>query len=138
MPVLAHWLGFTVSEIAVQHHPRRFGKTKFGVSRFFKGFVDLVTVTFITRYVQRPMHLFGFLGAIAFIMGIIVNGFLTVEWFQGKPLSNRPMLFFGILLIIVGVQFFSTGLLGELMVHNFQDRKSYAIKDMSQTPERQP
>ncbi len=134
MPVLAHWLGFSVSEIAVQHHPRRFGKTKFGISRFFKGFVDLLTVTFIIRYVQRPMHLFGFLGAVSFMLGLVVNGYLTVEWFQGKALSNRPMLFFGILLIIVGVQFFSTGLLGELMVHNFQDKKTYAIKDKSQAP----
>ncbi len=131
MPVLAHWLGFTVSEIAVQHHPRRFGKTKFGISRFFKGFVDLLTVTFITRYIQRPMHLFGFLGAIAFLFGTVVNGYLTVEWFQGKALSNRPMLFFGVLLIIVGVQFFTTGILGEMMVHKFQDKKNYAIKDKS-------
>ena len=128
MPVLAHWQGFTVTEIPVQHHPRRYGKTKFGISRFFKGFIDLVTVTFVTRYIKRPMHLFGFLGAFSFFVGFLVNGYLTLEWIYGKPLSNRPMLFLGMLLIIVGVQFFSVGLLGEMMVHNSQSDKEYTIK----------
>lgn len=131
MPVLAHWQGFRVGESIVRHHARKFGKTKFGISRFFKGFVDLLTVVFITRYIKRPMHLFGFLGAIAFLAGLLVNGYLSYEWFMGKPLSNRPMLFLGILLIIVGVQFFSTGLIGELMVHNTQNDAEYRIKDKS-------
>ena len=96
---------------------------------FFKGFIDLLTVIFVTRYVKRPMHLFGFLGALAFFVGIIVNGYLTYEWIIGKQLSNRPLLFFGILLIIVGVQFFSVGLLGEIMVHNNQDDRIYDIKE---------
>lgn len=129
MPVLADWQGFKISEIVVKHHPRRYGKTKFGISRFFKGFLDLLTVMFVTRYVKRPMHLFGFLGALAFFVGIIVNGYLSYEWIMGKALSNRPLLFFGILLIIVGVQFFSVGLLGEMMVHNNQDDKVYDIKE---------
>jgi len=129
MPVLANWEGFTVSEIIVKHHARRYGKTKFGISRFFKGFIDLITVLFSTRYIKRPMHFFGFLGALAFIAGIIVNGYLTYLWILGVPLSNRPMLFLGILLIIVGVQFFSVGLLGEMLVHNSMDEKEYIIKD---------
>lgn len=129
MPVLAGWEGFKISEIVVKHHPRRYGKTKFGISRFFKGFIDLITVMFTTRYIKRPMHLFGFLGALAFIAGIIVNGYLTYLWLTGGYLSNRPMLFLGILLIIVGVQFFSTGLLGEMMVNNFLNDKEYEIKD---------
>lgn len=129
IPVLAKWQGFTITEIPVKHHPRRYGKTKFGISRFFKGFIDLVTVIFLTRYVKRPMHLFGFLGAIAFILGLFVNGYLTYLWFTGIPLSNRPMLFLGMLLIIVGVQFFSVGLLGEMFVHQIRDEKEYVIKD---------
>ena len=129
IPVLADWQGFKISEIPVKHHARRYGKSKFGISRFFKGFLDLITVIFATRYIKRPMHLFGFLGAFAFFLGIIVNGYLTIEWISGKPLSNRPMLFLGILLIIVGVQFFSVGLLGEMMVNNFLDEKEYSIKD---------
>lgn len=75
------------------------------------------------------MHLFGLLGALSFVIGILVNGYLTFLWISGVPLSNRPMLFLGILLIIVGVQFFSVGLLGEMMVNNFLDEKEYNIKD---------
>ncbi len=95
----------------------------------FKGFLDLITVIFTTRYIKRPMHLFGFLGALSSIVGIFVNGYLTFLWISGEPLSNRPMLFLGILLIIVGVQFFSVGLLGEMMVNNFLDEKEYSIKE---------
>ena len=129
VPVLAKWQGFTVTEIPVKHHKRRYGKTKFGISRFFKGFIDLITVTFVARYVKRPMHFFGFLGALSFFVGLIVNGYLTVEWLAGRPLSNRPMLFLGMLLIIVGVQFFSVGLLGEMMVHQNQSEREYVVKD---------
>jgi len=129
IPVLANWQGFTISEVVVKHHSRRYGKTKFGISRFFKGFIDLITVIFTTRYIKRPMHLFGFLGALAFLLGIIVNGYLTYLWISGGYLSNRPMLFLGILLIIVGVQFFSVGLLGEMYVHNMRSEKEYIIKD---------
>lgn len=129
IPILAHWRGYSVTELPVKHHPRRYGVTKFGASRFFKGFVDLLTVMFITRYIKRPMHLFGFLGALSFFIGLLVNGYLTWLWIHGIPLSNRPLLFFGMLLMIVGVQFFTTGLLGELMVHNFQTDKEYNIKD---------
>jgi glycosyltransferase involved in cell wall biosynthesis len=129
VPVLAKWQGFTVTEIPVKHHKRRYGKTKFGISRFFKGFIDLITVTFVARYVKRPMHFFGFLGALSFLIGLVVNGYLTIEWISGRPLSNRPMLFLGMLLIIVGVQFFSVGLLGEMMVHQNQSEREYVIKD---------
>jgi len=129
IPLLAHWHGYKISEIIVKHHARRYGRTKFGISRFFKGFIDLITVIFTTRYIRRPMHLFGFLGALAFLAGIIVNGYLTYLWVTGGYLSNRPMLFLGILLIIVGVQFFSVGLLGEMFVHNTRSEKEYIIKE---------
>ncbi|MCH8171123.1 MAG: glycosyltransferase, partial [Bacteroidetes bacterium] len=129
VPVLAKWKGYKISEIVVKHHPRRYGKTKFGISRFFKGFIDLITVLFATRYIKRPMHFFGFLGAFAFLIGLVVNGYLTYQWIIGIPLSNRPMLFLGMLLIIVGVQLFSIGLLGEILVHNTMDEKEYLIKD---------
>ena len=131
IPILAKWQGYKVTEIPVQHHPRRYGKTKFGMSRFFKGFIDLVTVIFVTRYIKRPMHFFGFLGALSFFVGFIVLGYLTVLWIQGIPLSNRPMLFLGMLLIIVGVQLFAVGLLGEVIVHNSMDEREYVIKEKS-------
>ena len=75
------------------------------------------------------MHFFGFFGALSFLVGLIVNGYLTIEWLSGKALSNRPMLFLGMLLIIVGVQFFSVGLLGEMLVHQNQSEREYVVKD---------
>lgn len=130
IPVLANWQGYRVTEIVVKHHARRYGNTKFGISRFFKGFVDLITVTFTTRYIKRPMHLFGFLGALSIFLGFIVSAYLTfTKLFWGWPLSNRPLLFLGMLLIIVGVQFFSVGLLGEIMVHSSYEEKDYNIKE---------
>jgi glycosyltransferase involved in cell wall biosynthesis len=131
IPVLAKWQGFKITETPVQHRARRYGKTKYGISRFFKGFIDLITVTFATRYIKRPMHFFGFFGALAFIAGVAVLGYLTALWIQGQPLSNRPMIFLGMLLIIVGVQMFSVGLLGEMLVHNSKDEKEYVIKEKS-------
>ncbi len=131
IPVLAKWQGFTITEIPVQHRARRYGKTKYGISRFFKGFVDLITVTYATRYIKRPMHFFGFFGAMAFLVGVVVLGYLTALWIQGQPLSNRPMLFLGMLLIIVGVQLFSFGLLGEMLVHSSMDEKEYVIREKS-------
>lgn len=130
IPVLAKWQGYKISEVIVQHHPRKYGTTKFGTSRFFKGFIDLLTVMFTTRYIRRPMHFFGFLGMLSFLVGIVVNGYLVYLWaIRDKYLSNRPMLFLGILLIIVGVQFFSVGLLGEMLVNNFRTEAEYVIKD---------
>lgn len=131
MPVLANWQGFSITESVVKHYPRRYGKTKYGISRFFKGFIDLITVFFSTRYIKRPLHFFGFFGAIAFLIGFIILGYLTVLWAQGQPLSNRPMIFLGMLLIIVGVQLFSVGLLGEMLVHNSSDDSEYVIKEKS-------
>lgn len=130
IPVLAGWKGFSVTEIPVKHHPRRYGRTKFGISRFFKGFIDLITVIFTTRYVTRPMHLFGFIGLLTTLLGILISLWLTYEkLFLGVGINNRPIFFLGILLIIVGVQFFAIGLIGELMVHNFQNDNEYIIKE---------
>lgn len=129
LPVLADWEGFNVTEMVVQHHPRRYGTTKFGISRFFKGFVDLITVIFSTRYIKRPMHFFGFFGALSFFIGLGINAYLTIDWIMGKALSNRPMLFLGMLLIIVGVQLFSIGLLGEMLVKSTINEQEYVIKD---------
>lgn len=130
IPVLAKWKGFTVSEVIVKHNPRRYGKTKFGISRFFKGFIDLITVIFTTRYIKRPMHLFGFVGLIAAIAGFLISLYLTYEkFFLGRGINNRPVFFLGILLIIVGIQFFAIGLIGELIVHANQDEREYAVKE---------
>ncbi|MEJ2055660.1 MAG: glycosyltransferase family 2 protein, partial [Calditrichaceae bacterium] len=124
LPVLAHWQGFQVGEIAVEHHARKYGTTKFGIRRFFSGFFDLLTVLFITRYRQKPMHLFGFLGLISIFLGFIISAYLTILWLDGQGIGHRPLLFLGVLLIIVGVQSFSLGLIGDMLT----SMKSQSIK----------
>jgi glycosyltransferase involved in cell wall biosynthesis len=130
LPVLAQWEGFRVGEVVVQHHPRKFGKSKFGASRFVAGFFDLITVLFITRYTKRPLHLFGAAGLASFLLGLAISGYLSFEKiYLGKHLSNRPLLFLGVLLIILGVQFVSIGLLGEMITANRQ-QVDYSIKQV--------
>jgi len=129
LPVLAQWQGFKVGEVVVKHNPRKFGKTKFGASRFIAGLFDLVTVLFITRYTKRPLHLFGLIGLASFLVGVGISSYLAVErLLLGKYLSDRPLLFLGILAIIVGVQFVSIGLLGEMITESRKDNTDYSIK----------
>jgi hypothetical protein len=115
LPVLAKIEGFSISEIKVRHHARQFGRTKFGPSRFLYGFLDLLTVLYTMRYTRRPLHLFGMVGVGSLIIGSAINLYLTIGWFLGKPIGNRPLFFLGILLTILGVQLFSIGLLGEMI-----------------------
>lgn len=117
VPLLAKWKGFDkIEEKVVKHHPRKYGKTKFGISRFLNGFLDLITLLFVNRYKRRPMHFFGSVGILFLFIGGLISAYLSyVKLFMGQPLSNRPLLFLGILLILVGVQFFSIGFLGEMI-----------------------
>ncbi len=129
IPVLAAQNGFRIGELVVKHAPRKFGVTKFGPSRFLVGALDLLTLVFLSRYVKRPLHFFGGLGMMSFSLGFVVNLYLTVERiFYQKFLSNRPLLFLGVLLIIVGVQFISIGLIGEMMVESRPDVNTYKVK----------
>ena len=129
LPVLAHWMGYRVDEIVVKHHARKFGKTKYGLRRFFEGFFDLLTVLFLTRYRQKPMHLFGLLGLISFFLGSVILTYLTVLWFSGHGIGNRPLLFLGILLVIVGMQSFSIGLIGEMITNSKDEIRIYSAKE---------
>ena len=129
LPVLAHWQGFKVGEIVVEHHARKHGKTKFGIRRFLSGFFDLLTVLFITRYRQKPLHLFGLFGLICVIFGFAISLYLTIIWFQGHGIGQRPLLFLGVLLIIVGVQSFSLGLIGDMLTSNQKQTIESAVKD---------
>ncbi|MFU8812962.1 MAG: glycosyltransferase family 2 protein [Balneolaceae bacterium] len=117
VPLLAKWQGFgKIEEQEVKHHPRKFGKTKFGLSRFMNGFLDLITLLFVNRYMQRPMHFFGSIGVVLSVAGILINAYIAaLKLFFGEPIGNRPLFFLGILLVVVGVQFFSIGFLGELI-----------------------
>lgn len=130
IPVLAHWAGYRVTEKVVQHHPRKFGRTKFGVSRFFNGFLDLLTVLFTTRYLRRPLHLFGVWGIVSFVVGGVIDLYLIVERILGlTSLSDRPLFLVGFLLIIIGVQFVSIGLLGEMITRQERDEEVYSIRE---------
>ncbi len=130
IPALAHWMGYRVTEIPVKHHPRIYGKSKYyGISRFMKGYLDLISVSFTNRYFKRPMHFFGGIGTMLSIIGIMINIFLTIQWFRGETdLTNRPLILLGIALIIVGVQLFSMGLIGEMIAKTFQEKNNYSIK----------
>ncbi len=132
IPVLAHWLGYKVSEHPVVHHRRKYGKTKFGMGRFWKGFLDLLTVLFTTRYMQRPLHLFGAWGLLFAVAGFAIDLYLAILKFtEGLSLSNRPLFMGGILLMIVGVQFISVGLLGELITKTRPTpEREYSIREM--------
>ena len=120
IPALAHLAGFRVTEKIVKHQPRKYGVTKFGANRFFNGFFDLLTVTFTTKFIKKPLHLFGLLGILSFALGLLLTLFLFVmkTFFTYIPLSSTPVFYVGILLIIVGVQFFSIGLLAEMITRS--------------------
>ena len=130
IPVLASRKGFSVGEIAVRHHPRRHGTSKYGWDRFYKGLLDLITVLFITRYTRRPLHLFGVIGLGSLIVGFGINLYLVVLWLQGQYLSNRPLLLLGILLMLLGIQVLTSGLIGEMITFkNFQSSDTYSVKE---------
>lgn len=118
IPALANAQGFSVTEIPVIHHKRKFGKTKYGAKRFIKGFLDLLTVNLITKYEKSPLYLFGLTGIMTTFTGFAISLYLAIaKIFFGVSLSNRPLLFLGILLIVVGIQFISIGLIGEFIVY---------------------
>lgn len=116
IPVLAHARGFRVGEIEVNHRARKFGQSKYGVSRFMKGLLDLFTVRFLTGYSQRPLHVFGGVGLILFLVGLGGLGWMAVEWLLGhRPIGSRPFLMYSAISLGVGVQLLSLGILAELI-----------------------
>ena len=133
IPLLAKWEGHDrVTEQEVQHHPRKHGTTKFGTERFIQGFLDLITVVFLTRYAVRPMHFFGSMGTVAFVVGLGINLWLSIEKLVfGNPIGGaRPLLLLGLLLILFGSQMFTTGLLGEMIIRpRMEDPSTYEVAD---------
>jgi glycosyltransferase involved in cell wall biosynthesis len=118
LTVIAAWQGHRVSELAVEHHPRMHGSSKYGLARFWRGFMDLMTVRFIMSYEHRPSHLFGGLGLTSLVAGAGILVYLSITWFMGEPLGDRPLLIAGFLLVVVGVQLLVFGLLAELVVYS--------------------
>jgi len=131
VPVMAQWRGFRITEIKVQHHPRQFGVSKFGVRRFGRGLIDLLNVLFLTSFLRTPLRLFGPLGFWTFLAGMLIDAYVVIRsyLFNYGPIHNQPLLFVGILLMFFGVQFILTGLQSEMIRHYaFQPNEEYSIR----------
>lgn len=131
IPVLAGLEGYRVSEIPVEHHARQFGTTKYGWSRLFKGFLDLLTVMYLGRYMGRPLHLFGALGVILTGAGMLINGYIAALWLQTGSIQHRyPLLSLGTLLTVLGFQVVCTGLIGDMIARASSPNEKYNIQEI--------
>lgn len=132
IPVIAKWAGFkNIGEKVVQHQARKYGTTKFGLSRFIYGPLDLVSIMFVGKFGKRPMHIFGTLGAICFLGGFVIAAYLSVArliWLEYR-MTERPIFYFGLLAMIIGTQLFMAGFLGELISRSSSDRNNYQISE---------
>lgn len=125
--------GFRVGEVPIRHHDRRYGRSRYGLERILRGFFDLLSVVFLTRFAKRPMHLFGLIGLALTAIGVVTEGYLTVLWVEGHKIGERPLLLLGALEIILGIQFFSTGLVAELLT--FQNQRRAETAEVTVTEE---
>jgi glycosyltransferase involved in cell wall biosynthesis len=122
IPVLAHYRGFRIAELPVNHRPRAHGGSRYGMERYLRGFLDLLTVSFIGRYRHRPLHLFGGLGLVLGFLGSAILVYLTVLKILGHAIGQRPLLLLGVLLVVIGLQFFSLGLISEMITSHHEER----------------
>ena len=132
IPVLAKWAGFKkIGEKVVQHRARKFGVTKFGWERFVNGFLDLLSITFVSKFGKRPMHLFGLLGTLSFGIGFLIALYLTFAkiFYQAYRMTDRPIFYFGLLMMVIGTQLFLAGFLGELISRSSADRNQYQVRE---------
>lgn len=132
IPVIAKQAGFKkIGEKVVEHRARKYGVTKFGLERFINGFLDLLSVTFITRFAKRPMHFFGAMGTLVFFLGFLILLYLTIGklFYQGTGMTSRPIFYLGLLTVIIGVQLFLTGFIAELVSRSASDRNVYLIDE---------
>lgn len=140
IPVLAKWAGYKkIGEKVVQHQSRKYGYSKFGLSRFINGPLDLMSIIFVAKFGKRPMHLFGVLGALLFFMGFITGGYLTIDWLLNLvfeigssyyPMTDRPLFFFSLTFMIIGTQLFLAGFVAELLTRNSSIRNNYKISSV--------
>ncbi|MBE9485096.1 MAG: glycosyltransferase family 2 protein [Bacteroidetes bacterium] len=132
IPVIAKWAGFNnIGEKVVMHQERKFGKTKFGMERFIKGFLDLLSITFVTRFAKKPMHFFGTIGTLFFLGGGIISLWIIGEKIFGvakRDVVDQPLFYLALLAMIVGVQLFLSGFLAEMVSRNSPDRNKYIIQ----------
>ena len=133
IPVLAKQQGAKMTEVDVKHHPRIHGTSKYGLSRTFKVMADLILMLFFQKYFQRPIHLFGGLGLLSFLLGGMINVYLLVLKIMGEDIWGRPILILGFMLILAGIQLITTGIIAEIIVRTYfesQDKKTYRIKSL--------
>lgn len=133
IPVIAKWAGFSnIGEKVVQHRPRKYGVTKFGLSRFIYGPLDLLSIMFMGKFGKRPMHFFGVIGTFIFFGGLGILAWLSADkiLFNAIGIANRPAFYLGILMVIVGIQLFIAGFLGELISRSSSERNSYKITEV--------
>jgi glycosyltransferase involved in cell wall biosynthesis len=131
IPVLAYRKGFRVAEVPVSHRPRSAGRSKYGIGRLGRGLFDFLTVLFLTTYLYRPLHLFGTVGLLIFLAGTAINIYMVIIWYFGEAIGRRPLLLLGVLSMLLGLQFISTGLLGEMVRHfTFQPEAEYSIRNI--------
>lgn len=131
IPSLVVSLGYTVDEVTVNHRARKFGKTKYGIRRFVNSFFDFVTLIFLRRFTDRPLHFFGGIGTIVSGFGLAMLIYLTyLKLFLGATIGERPLLLLGVLLVIVGFQLLSLGLVGELVIRQQTDRRAFVIREV--------
>lgn len=130
IPALAAWRGFRIGEIEVKHHPRRHGRSKYGPGRFLSGFLDLLTVTLLTKYTPKPLHLFGLVGTLLGLVGFLISMYMvTLKLRFGNIQGRVPLLSLGVLLVIMGMQFLSTGLLAEMIAsHRASQGRDYSVE----------
>ena len=118
IPVLAGSKGFTIGEVVVKHNAREYGVSKYGLKRFTRGLFDAITVTFLTKFLTRPFHFFGLIGGIFTLAGFLLGFYLSILRFGGQSIGDRPLLTLSVLLIVTGIQLFSTGLIAEILTYN--------------------
>jgi glycosyltransferase involved in cell wall biosynthesis len=138
IPVMAKWAGYNkITEKVVKHQARKYGKTKFGLERFLYGFLDLLSITFVTRFRKRPMHFFGSMGVLSFLIGFGLTFWLITEKYlnifyrniKGREITDQPLFYLAIMAIILGVQLFLAGFLGEMITTNSHRQNEYVIAD---------
>ncbi len=132
IPAMLMWRGYKIGEVKVKHNPRKFGRTKYGWQRIFKGFLDLIVISFWQKYSVRPIHVFGGLGLLLSITGGLLGTYMGIErLFLGRGLSDRPLFLLAILMVIIGVQFIVSGILADILLKVYygqNERKNYLIE----------
>ncbi|MCL2218379.1 MAG: glycosyltransferase family 2 protein [Chitinispirillia bacterium] len=129
LPAMAHWDGCRVTEIVVPHHARKFGKSKYGTWRMFNGAMDMITLLFLKHYMKSPMHFFGIMGMLMIGIGVGILGYFGVQWAIYGEMRIRPLTILAIGSMVMGVQFMSIGLIGEMITNSQQSRRQYSIRE---------